>query len=257
MRLEMCAWQVALSGFSKSLPLALPSVACAEPVGEGWAQEIGTEPPGARVRGLRDGRNHLFQQKPSVSFPRKVQRWGLLLFLGVQLLPAGAFLYWNHHRHGCASFLCFLIQDKPEEGEGLLFLVQVSSVEIPHQDGYSNLSQIHPVDIGGPLKMVMPENVTMEQVVEKNALVGLGGQYWPPDCWAQHHMAVVVPYCGQAQHLQHLLLHLRAFLQPQPLQYAICVVNQVRKEWGGAGAREQRALRLALESQGCSCQSLS
>ncbi|XP_030617194.1 beta-1,4-galactosyltransferase 1-like isoform X2 [Delphinapterus leucas] len=112
-------------------------------------------------------------------------------------------------------------------------------------------------EAGGPLKMVMPENVTMEQVVEKNALVGLGGQYWPPDCWAQHHMAVVVPYCGQAQHLQHLLLHLRAFLQPQPLQYAICVVNQVRKEWGGAGAREQRALRLALESQGCSCQSLS
>lgn len=148
MRLEMCARQVALSGFSKSLPLALPSVACAEPVGEGWAQEIGTEPPGARVRGLQDGRNHLFQRKPSVSFPRKVQRWGLLLFLGVQLLPAGAFLYWNHHRHGCASFLCFLIQDKPEEGEGLLFLVQVSSVEIPHQDGYSNLSQIHPVDIG-------------------------------------------------------------------------------------------------------------
>lgn len=105
--------------------------------------------------------------------------------------------------------------------------------------------------------MVIPENLMMEQVVEKNALVELGGQYWPPDCWTQHHMAVVVPYCGQAQHVQHLLLHLHPFLQPQPLHYAIYVVNQVRQEWGGAGAREQRGLRLALESQGWSCQSLS
>lgn len=98
--------------------------------------------------------------------------------------------------------------------------------------------------------MVMPENLTMEQVVEKNALVELGGQYWPPDCWAQHHMAVVVPYCGQAQHLQHLLLHLRPFLQPQPLQYAICVVNQVRQEWGGAGAREKRVSAPGLGESG-------
>eukprot|EP00069_Balaena_mysticetus_P012137 bmy_21600T0 len=63
---------------------------------------------------------------------------------------------------------------------------------------------------------MIPDNLTMEQVVEKNALVELGGQYWPPDCWTQHHTAVVVPYYGQAQHLQH-----------QPLHYAIYVVNQV------------------------------
>ena len=104
--------------------------------------------------------------------------------------------------------------------------------------------------------MMIPDNLTMEQVVEKNALVELGGQYWPPDCWTQHHTAVVVPY-GQAQHLQHLLLHLHPFLQHQPLHYAIYVVNQVRQEWGGAGARGQRGLSLALESQGWSCQSLS
>ncbi|XP_062948385.1 beta-1,4-galactosyltransferase 3-like [Cynocephalus volans] len=57
-------------------------------------------------------------------------------------------------------------------------------------------------------------------------LVELGGQNQPPDCWTQHHTAVVVPYYGQAEHLQHLLFHLHPFLQRQQLHYAIYVVNQ-------------------------------
>uniref|UniRef100_A0A8D0RKQ6 Uncharacterized protein n=1 Tax=Sus scrofa TaxID=9823 RepID=A0A8D0RKQ6_PIG len=77
------------------------------------------------------------------------------------------------------------------------------------------------------------QNLTMEQVVEKNPLVELGGQYWPPDCWTHHHTAVVVPYYGQARHLQHLLFHLHPFLQRQQLHYGIYVVNQVWQEWGG------------------------
>lgn len=80
----------------------------------------------------------------------------------------------------------------------------------------------------GPLKVMIPENLTMEQVVEKNPLVELGGQYQPPDCWTQHHTAVVVPYYGQAQHLRDLLFHLHPFLQRQQLHYAIYVVNQVQ-----------------------------
>lgn len=75
------------------------------------------------------------------------QRGLLLLFLGVQLLLMGAFLYQNHHRHSLASFLRVLIQDRPTVGEELPFLVSVSSAETSSQDVYANLSQIHPVDI--------------------------------------------------------------------------------------------------------------
>lgn len=110
----------------------------------------------------------------------------------------------------------------------------------PLQD--SNISQIHHADISrehlpncpiispyisGPLKVMIPENLTMEQMVEKNPPVELGGQYQTPDCWTWRHMAVVVPHYGQAKHLQHLLFHLHPFLQRQQLPCAIYVVSQV------------------------------
>lgn len=75
-------------------------------------QETGTEPHAPEVRGLKNGRNDLL-------FPFLEQQKGLLL------LSLGVFLYQNHHRH-FTSFLCFLIQDKPEVGEELPFVVQVS-----------------------------------------------------------------------------------------------------------------------------------
>ncbi|XP_032179928.1 beta-1,4-galactosyltransferase 3-like isoform X6 [Mustela erminea] len=220
------------------------------------------------------------------------QRGLLLLFLGIQLLLMGAFLYQNHHRHSLALFLRVLRRDRPVVGEELPFLVSVSSAGTSSQDVYANLSEIHPVDRrkedlpscplispyitghfnfclhghllagssdnlirtpvvtlrahpypelphsnhlhlhgpyfqDGPLRVMIPENLTMEQVVKKNPLVELGGQYQPPDCWTRHHTAVVVPYYGQDQHLQHLLFHLHPFLQRQQLHYAIYVVNQV------------------------------
>ncbi|XP_076987018.1 beta-1,4-galactosyltransferase 3-like isoform X3 [Tamandua tetradactyla] len=156
------------------------------------------------------------------------QRELLLLFLGVQLLLMGALLFQNHCHHGFTSFLHFLIQDRPKVGEELPFLVQISSPGVPYQDVYTNLSQIHPVNIDGPLKVMMPDNLTMEKVIKKNPLVKLGGEYWPPDCWTQHHTAIVVPHYGQAQHLQHFLFHLHPFLQRQQLHYDIYVVNQVK-----------------------------
>uniref|UniRef100_M3XQI8 Beta-1,4-galactosyltransferase n=1 Tax=Mustela putorius furo TaxID=9669 RepID=M3XQI8_MUSPF len=154
----------------------------------------------------------------------------------------GALLYQNHHRHSLALFLRVLRRDRPVVGEELPFLVSVSSAGTSSQDVYANLSEIHPVDrrkedlpscplispyINGPLRVMIPENLTMEQVVKKNPLVELGGQYQPPDCWTRHHTAVVVPYYGRDQHLQHLLFHLHPFLQLQQLHYAIYVVNQV------------------------------
>lgn len=75
------------------------------------------------------------------------QRGLLLLLLGLQLLLMGALLCPNHHLHGFTSSLRFLTQDKPEGGEELPFVVQVSSPGTPRQDVYSNISQIHRVDI--------------------------------------------------------------------------------------------------------------
>nr|XP_008505463.1 PREDICTED: beta-1,4-galactosyltransferase 3-like [Equus przewalskii] len=196
------------------------------------------------------------------------QRWLLLLFLGVQLLLMGAFLYQNPHCHGFISFLRFLIQDRPEVREELPFLVQVSSPGIRYWDVYSNLSQIHPVDISeedlpncpivspyinGPLKVMIPENLTMEQVVEKNPLVELGGQYQPPDCWTQHHTAVVVPYYGQAQHLRDLLFHLHPFLQRQQLHYAIYVVNQVNNTAFNQGKLRNVGFWEAMQEEDWDC----
>ena len=75
------------------------------------------------------------------------QRGLLLLFLGVQLLLVGMFLYQNHRGQGFNSFLRFLLQAKSEEAEGLPFLAQVASAGLPSWDVYSNLSQIHPMDL--------------------------------------------------------------------------------------------------------------
>lgn len=75
------------------------------------------------------------------------QRGLLLLFLGVQLLLMGAFLYQNRHRHSFTSFLRVLIQDRPTVGEELPFLVSVSAAQTSSQDVYTNLSQIHPVGV--------------------------------------------------------------------------------------------------------------
>ncbi|KAM4800355.1 beta-1,4-galactosyltransferase 3-like isoform X2 [Urocitellus parryii] len=103
------------------------------------------------------------------------QHRGLLLsFVAVQLLLMGAF-HQSHHLHDLTSFLRLLIQDRSE----------VSPPGTSQQDVYSNLSQIHPVDvseddlpncpiispyINGPLKVMFPENLTMEKAVEKNPL---------------------------------------------------------------------------------------
>ncbi|XP_013850583.2 beta-1,4-galactosyltransferase 3-like isoform X1 [Sus scrofa] len=196
------------------------------------------------------------------------QRGLLLLFLGVQLLLVGMFLYQNHRGQGFTSFLRFLIQAKPEEAEGLPFLAQVASAGLPSWDVYSNLSQIHPMDlsdedlpncpaispyINGPLKVMIPENLTMEQVVEKNPLVELGGQYWPPDCWTHHHTAVVVPYYGQARHLQHLLFHLHPFLQRQQLHYGIYVVNQVNSTAFNRGKLRNVGFWEAMQDEDWDC----
>ncbi|XP_049757932.1 beta-1,4-galactosyltransferase 3-like [Elephas maximus indicus] len=192
----------------------------------------------------------------------------LLLFLGMELLLVGLFLYQSQHHHGFIFSSHLLIQDRPEMGEELPFLVQVSSPGIPYRDVYSNLSQIYPVNnsaedlpncpivspyVNGPLKVIIPENLTMEKVEKKNLLVEMGGQYRPPDCWTRHHTAVVVPYYGQAQHLQYLLFHLHPFLQRQQLHYAIYVVNQVKNAAFSRGKLRNVGFWEAMQEEDWDC----
>ncbi|XP_071460504.1 beta-1,4-galactosyltransferase 3-like isoform X2 [Marmota flaviventris] len=100
---------------------------------------------------------------------------------------------------------------------------------------------------------MFPENLTMEKAVEKNPLVRLGGQYKPPDRWTWHHTAVVVPYYGQAQHLQQLLFHLHPFLQRQQLHYAIYVVNQVNNTAFNRGKLRNVGFREAMQEENWDC----
>lgn len=172
----------------------------------------------------------------------KLRKGLLLLFLGVQLLLVGAFLYQVQRCRGVGSLLRLLAQARPQAGGQLPSLAPFSSPGVPHHDVYANLSQIRPLDVSqdelpncpevspyvsGPVKVTIPENLTLEVLVRKNPLVEPGGRYWPPDCWPRHHTAVVVPYRGPARHLQPLLLHLHPFLQRQQLRYAIYVVDPV------------------------------
>ncbi|XP_060031405.1 beta-1,4-galactosyltransferase 3-like isoform X2 [Erinaceus europaeus] len=200
------------------------------------------------------------------------QRGLLLLFLGVQLLLLGAFLYHNHRHHrGFDSFWGFLGRGQQATvavGDEVPFWAQDSFLGMPAGDVYSNLSQIRPLDlseedlpscpvispyINGPLKVLSPENLTLEQVAEKNPLVEPGGHYRPPDCWTRHHTAVVVPYSGQAQQLQQLLFHLHPFLQRQQLHYAIYVVSQVNNTAFNRGKLRNVGFWEAMQEEDWDC----
>ncbi|XP_074075614.1 beta-1,4-galactosyltransferase 3-like isoform X2 [Macrotis lagotis] len=110
------------------------------------------------------------------------------------------------------------------------------------KDVYSNLDQIQPLDlakenmptcpktspfVSGPLKVSFPVNLTLEKIAQKNPLVRLGGHYQPPNCWALHHTAIIIPYRARRKHLHQLLYHLHPFLQRQQIHYAIYVVHQM------------------------------
>ncbi|XP_058530107.1 beta-1,4-galactosyltransferase 3-like [Ochotona princeps] len=194
----------------------------------------------------------------------KTRRRILLSFLGVQLLLVGVFLY---QTCSDSSSLRLLFRDGPKAGEPP-FLAQSSSPGIPLRDVYASLGQIRPVDvpqkdlpncpiispyINGPLKVMVPDNLTTEKVAEKNPLVKPGGQYWPPDCWTRYHTAVVVPYYGQAQHLQHLLFHLHPFLQRQQLHYTIYVVNQVNSTAFSRSRLRNVGFREAMQDEDWDC----
>ncbi|KAM9809884.1 beta-1,4-galactosyltransferase 3-like isoform 1-T3 [Syngnathus typhle] len=94
---------------------------------------------------------------------------------------------------------------------------------------------------------------TLEEIGKRSASVLPGGLYHPPDCEAQHRVAVVVPYRKRAMHLRALLCHLHPFLQRQQIHYRIYVVEQ----WGDGtfnkGKLLNAGIREVLRDEDWSC----
>ncbi|XP_037128079.1 beta-1,4-galactosyltransferase 3-like [Syngnathus acus] len=94
---------------------------------------------------------------------------------------------------------------------------------------------------------------TLEEIGKRSASVLPGGLYHPPDCEAQHRVAIVVPYRKRAMHLRALLCHLHPFLQRQQIHYRIYVVEQ----WGDGTFNKGKLLnagvREVLRDEDWSC----
>ncbi|KAG8540835.1 hypothetical protein GDO81_030225, partial [Engystomops pustulosus] len=79
---------------------------------------------------------------------------------------------------------------------------------------------------GGPIRVQLPEVLTLEDVMRKNPYVTKGGRYKPPDCESNHKTAVIIPHRNREQHLKYLLYYLHPFLQRQQLNYGIYIIHQ-------------------------------
>ncbi|XP_053308210.1 beta-1,4-galactosyltransferase 3-like [Spea bombifrons] len=157
----------------------------------------------------------------------------LLLFLCVQLVVM-ALLYREGYRKRMAYFF------------GIFYKPNSVVVFPPHNnsfpgDVYANLSLIAkpagPAEdlpycpetspfIGGPIRVNLPENLALEDVIHKNPFVTKGGRYRPPDCESNHKTAVIIPHRNREQHLKYLLYYLHPFLQRQQLNYGIYIIHQ-------------------------------
>ncbi|XP_077312610.1 beta-1,4-galactosyltransferase 3-like [Lithobates pipiens] len=157
----------------------------------------------------------------------------LILFFCVQLVVM-ALLYREGYRKRVAYF--FGIFYKPDS----LVTLTPQNSSLPG-DVYANLSLIvKPAGskevlpycpetspfLGGPIRVQLPETLTLEDVVHKNPHVTKGGRYKPPDCETNHRTAVIIPHRNREQHLKYLLYHLHPFLQRQQLNYGIYIIHQ-------------------------------
>ncbi|KAM9565623.1 beta-1,4-galactosyltransferase 4 isoform 1-T2 [Guaruba guarouba] len=77
----------------------------------------------------------------------------------------------------------------------------------------------------GASKLTFKASLTLEEVQKENPQVAKG-RYHPPECAAQHHVAIIIPHRNREKHLLYLLEHLHPFLQRQQLDYGIYVIHQ-------------------------------
>ncbi|XP_063292831.1 beta-1,4-galactosyltransferase 3-like [Pelobates fuscus] len=159
----------------------------------------------------------------------------LLLFLCVQLVVM-AFLYREGYRKRVSYFLGIFYKGVPQP----ILTLNPQNNSFPG-DVYANLSLIAkpavPIAglpycpetspfIGGPIRVTLPELLTLKDVSRKNPYVTEGGRYKPPDCESTHKTAVIIPHRNREQHLKYLLYYLHPFLQRQQLNYGIYIIHQ-------------------------------
>ena len=76
--------------------------------------------------------------------------------------------------------------------------------------------------------MVKTEDIQdLDSNLQDNFNISLGGHWKPPDCYARHRVAIIIPFRDRASHLSTLLSYLHPLLQRQLLEYRIFVVEQV------------------------------
>ncbi|XP_018417676.1 PREDICTED: beta-1,4-galactosyltransferase 3-like [Nanorana parkeri] len=147
-----------------------------------------------------------------------------------------ALLYREGYRKRVAYFFSIFAKNGPHS----LVSLAPQNLSLPG-DVYSNLSLIAKPAvseellpfcpetspfIGGPIRVQLPESLTIEDVKHKNPYVTSGGRYKPPDCESNHKTAVIIPHRNREQHLKYLLYFLHPFLQRQQLNYGIYIIHQ-------------------------------
>ena len=83
-----------------------------------------------------------------------------------------------------------------------------------------------PSNLTGSLPMEINNEITFEEIINKNPSVQRGGCWRPPDCESQTRLALMIPYRDRAVQLRVLLGHLHWLLQRQLINYCIFVIEQ-------------------------------
>ena len=83
-----------------------------------------------------------------------------------------------------------------------------------------------PSNLTGSLPMEINQEITFEEIINKNPSVQRGGCWRPPDCESQTRLALMIPYRDRAIQLKVLLGHLHWLLQRQLINYCIFVIEQ-------------------------------
>ncbi|XP_077365421.1 beta-1,4-galactosyltransferase 1-like [Festucalex cinctus] len=85
-----------------------------------------------------------------------------------------------------------------------------------------------PPDLVGPLRVEFDQRRSLDKIVVEVSAPSLrmGGRYKPPNCIAQHKVAIVIPFRNRHEHLKHWLYYLHPILMRQQLDYGVYVINQ-------------------------------
>ncbi|XP_003766757.1 beta-1,4-galactosyltransferase 3-like [Sarcophilus harrisii] len=180
----------------------------------------------------------------------------LFIFLGLQVVMM--VLYHQGYHHQVSRVLNILSSS----------ILSPTPANLIMKDVYSGLEQIQALNLteddlpscpksspflSGPLKVSFPLHLTMDEIAQKNPWVQMGGHYQPPNCWALHHTAVIIPYRARRKHLYQLLYHLHPFLQRQQIHYTIYVVHQIDNNTFNRGKLLNVGFKEAMKENNWQC----